>query len=198
MFHGNTSSNTRFWREFHSCGQGLVGVGSVKPARVNQPQTVVVTPPPTPLPEPADALSTELVDGMLDELLSASRQPEPEPEPEPEPAPDSEPPPPPPPVARTPVEGLGAALGTYSCALKLSDEERFSESIPLLERCLEVFEKELPPESSHTVRRQPLPLYFPARSRMTLGTCATAAGSLHGTFDGGLQSRRFEGRFGDC
>ena len=160
-----TSSNTRFWREFHSCGQGLVGVGGTKPARVNQPPKVVVTPPATPAPPPEEVLSTELVDEVLEELLSAARQPEPEPEPEPVPDPEPEAsarPEAPTEAPRAPTEGLGAALGTYSCAIKLSEEGRYAESIPLLERCLEVFEKELPAESSHTVRASPA-LRLPAK-----------------------------------
>ena len=44
--------------------------------------------------------------------------------------------------------------GKILCVLELERlfEKRYYESIPLLEKCLEVFEKELPPESSHTVR----------------------------------------------
>ena len=146
-----TSSNSRFWRDFHSCGQGLVGIGDVKPAR-RYPRKQVVLSAPAP-PEPVEqVLATEVIDALVAAVLEEadSRAQEPEPEPEPEPDYGEE-------EGTTAglagvSTGLGDALETYRCALKLSAEGRYSESIPLLEQCVEVFENELPADSTHTVQ----------------------------------------------
>jgi hypothetical protein len=171
-----TSSNTRFWREFHSCGHGLVGVGEVKPARQRVADPALQ--PPQTVADGADSvggiggalvseernqqqLADEIVDQLLATLLNTLSPPTPdsrprvgtELEPEPETRQDTGNGHIDAPLGQSPnSEGLGAALDTYRCALKLSAEKRYYESIPLLEKCLEVFEKELPPESSHTVR----------------------------------------------
>ena len=160
-----TSSNTRFWRDFHSCGQGLVGIGEIKPARRNPLRRPVASAPPAPAspPPPVEqTMASELIDALFEAALEEAAGPMVEPEPEPE-------------AAAGDVEeddggamedegegglgglagasaGLGEALDTYRCALKLSAEGRYSESIPLLEQCVEVFESELPADSTHTVQ----------------------------------------------
>ena len=152
-----TSSNTRFWRDFHSCGQGLVGVGEIKPAR-RHPRVQPAPPAPTPVEAIEQALAREIVDAVLEAALegTSARAVEPEPELNSEDAAEekgdeglgergS---------AGQPVvsSGLGEALEAYRCGIKLAAEGRHSECIPLLEQCVEVFEIELPADSSHTVR----------------------------------------------
>ena len=183
-----TSSNTRFWREFHSCGQGLVGIGDVKPVRVRQRKVAAPAPPPPPEPEPLaaepeqpieDALSAEVIDALFEAALAelgATKEVEPPPEPEPADADDE--------VEEEPATfgvagsgGLGDALETYRCALKLSAEGRYSDSVPLLERCVEVFEQELPPDSTHTVQAvERLMAAYKADSSRAGDSAAAAAG----------------------
>ena len=151
-----TSSNTRFWRDFHSCGQGLVGIGEIKPARRNPLRRPAASAPAPPPPPVEQILASELIDLLFEAALEEAAGPMVEPEPEPEPesaAADAE---------EDAMEdeggltgasaGLGEALETYRCALKLSAEGRYAESIPLLEQCVEVFESELPADSTHTVQ----------------------------------------------
>lgn len=179
-----TSSNTRFWRDFHSCGQGLVGVGEIRAAR-RRPRvlpalpTSAPAPAPAPAPEPVEtaeqALSGEVIDALLASVLEGASARTPEPEPEPsldEEDEDLD-------ALATGGQpgvtaGLGEALDTYRCAMKLSTEGRYSECIPLLEQCVEVFETELPAGSAYTVQAMSrlMAAYKADGSR-----AATAAGS---------------------
>ena len=152
-----TSSNTRFWRDFHSCGQGLAGVGELKPAR-RYPRARPAPVAPAPVETVEQTLANEVIEALVAAVLVAAPARASEAESEPD-AQDA--------AVREEEEklgdggtagqpglntGLGEALDTYRCAMKLAAEGRHSECIPLLEQCVEVFENELPADSNHTVQ----------------------------------------------